>query len=169
MRLATTADMRLLPPRARLVPVAATMAGSLTQTLPMIASAPVLPPAGLLMLLAWRLLRPEIWHAWVALPLGLFDDLVGGHPLGSGMTLWTTSFLLLDMIDDRLIWRDYWVEWMVAALLIVGCMASGWAIAALTVADGAIAGIIPQAAITIFCFPAMVRLCAALDRWRLRR
>lgn len=169
MRFADPEGMRLLPPRARLVPVLSTMAGSLVQALPVVASAPAVPPAGLLMLLGWRLLRPELWHAWVALPLGLFDDLAGGHPLGSATTLWTSGFLALDMLDSRLIWRDYWIEWAVAAVLIAWCVIGGWAVAGFTVGDNAISGVIPQTAITIFCFPAVVRLCAVLDRWRLRR
>lgn len=161
--------LRLLPARARLVPVAATLAGSLLQTLPLIATAPVLPPFGLLMLLAWRLLRPELWLAWVALPLGLFDDLVSGEPLGSATALWTASFLLLDAVDDRLVWRDYWIEWAVAAGLIAFCMAGSWAATAITAGTGPFHMILPQMIITILCFPAAVRLCAVLDRWRLKR
>ncbi|TVV77326.1 rod shape-determining protein MreD [Sphingomonas solaris] len=166
----TAADRtRLLPPRARLVPVASTMAGSLLHALPVVATAPVMPPFGLLVLLGWRLLRPELWHAWVALPLGLFDDLAAGHPPGSAMTLWTFGFLLLDMLDDRLLWRDYWIEWLVAAALIALCMTGTWAVAAFTTGERAIGAILPQIMVTIFCFPAVVRVCAVLDRWRLRR
>lgn len=161
--------LALLPPRARAVPVVTTMAGSLLNALPVVATAPVMPPFGLLMLLAWRLLRPELWQAWVALPLGLFDDLAAGRPPGTAMTLWTLGFLLLDMLDDRLIWRDYWIEWMVAAVLIVLAMLGGWAIGAWTSGERALLPLLPLMAITIFCFPAAVRLCAMLDRWRLRR
>jgi rod shape-determining protein MreD len=161
--------LRLLPPRARLVPVVATLAGSLLQALPLIATAPVLPPFGLLMLLGWRLLRPELWLAWVALPLGVFDDLVSGQPLGTAMALWTASFLLIDMVDDRLLWRDYWIEWAVATGLIAFCMAGGWAATAITSGAAPFGTIVPQMLVTILCFPAAVRLCAVLDRWRLRR
>ena len=161
--------LRLLPPRARIVPVVSTLAGSLVQALPLVATAPVMPPLGLLMLIGWRLLRPELWLAWVALPLGAFDDLVSGQPLGSAATLWTASFLVLDMIDDRLIWRDYWIEWAVAAAIIGFCMAGAWAAAAFTAGTAAFDTIVPQMLVTILCFPAVVRLCAVLDRWRLRR
>lgn len=155
--------------RARAVPVATTMLGSLLHALPVVASAPVLPPFGLLMLLGWRLLRPELWQAWVALPLGLFDDLAAGQPPGSAMTLWTCAFLLLDMLDDRLIWRDYWIEWLVAAVLILFAMLGEWAVAAFTVGARPIWPIVPLMLVTIFCFPLAVRVCAMLDRWRLRR
>ncbi len=160
---------RLLPPRARLAPILATMAASLVQTLPVVTSAPVVPPVGLLMLLGWRLLRPELWHAWVALPLGLFDDLLSGQPLGSAATLWTIGFLILDLLDNRMIWRDYWIEWGIAAALISFCMLGSWAIAVFTTGGSAVGVVVPQIAITILCFPAVVRLCAVLDRWRLKR
>jgi hypothetical protein len=39
---------------------------------------PARPDIGFLVLLTWRLLRPEIWMPTVALALGLFDDLVSG-------------------------------------------------------------------------------------------
>lgn len=155
--------------RARAAPVGATMLGSLMHALPVVASAPVLPPFGLLILLGWRLLRPELWQAWVAVPLGLFDDLAAGHHPGSAMTLWTLGFLLLDMLDDRLIWRDYWIEWLVASALIALAILGGWGIVAFTVGQRAIWPVVPQMLVTIFCFPAAVRVCATLDRWRLRR
>lgn len=167
--IAAAREARLLPARARVVPVAATLAASLLHALPVVASAPVLPPFGLLMLLSWRLLRPELWQAWIALPLGLLDDLAAGHPPGSAMTLWTFSFLLLDTLDNRLIWRDYWIEWSVAAALIVMVMVGEWQVAVFIEGDRALLPIVPQLLVTIFCFPAMVRLCATLDRWRLRR
>ncbi len=162
-------ERRRLPARARMVPVVSTLAGSLLHAAPVVASAPVLPPFGLLMLLSWRLLRPELWHAWIALPLGLFDDLAAGHPPGSAMTLWTFCFLLLDTLDSRLIWRDYWIEWSVAAALITLVMLGGWTVAVFVDGDHALLPVIPQLVVTILCFPATVRLCATLDRWRLRR
>ncbi|PTQ10088.1 rod shape-determining protein MreD [Sphingomonas oleivorans] len=162
-------DDRLFVTRARAVPIVSTIAGSATALLPMVAQTPALPPFGLLMLLGWRLLRPEMWQAWVALPLGLADDLIGGQPLGSAMALWTLCFLMLDIVDNRLVWRDYWVDWLVAAIAIIFCIWGGWSIARFTGGGGAIFTIGPQIAMSVFCFPAIVRICAALDHWRLSR
>lgn len=158
-----------LPSRARIVPVATVMAGSLMAILPVIADAPIWPPFGLMLLLAWRLLRPEIWQAWVAIPLGAFDDLFSGQPFGSAIMLWTMALLVLDMMDNRSMWRDYWVEWLVAAIALAFCIVGGWAAVAFTTGGGAVLGVVPQIAISIAAFPCALRLCALLDRWRLRQ
>ena len=60
-------------------PILSVMTGSmLVSILPVIAITPSLPPLGLLMLLGWRLLRPDLWPLWIAAPLGLFDDVLSG-------------------------------------------------------------------------------------------
>lgn len=159
----------LLPRRARWVPVLTVLAGSLTAALPIVADWPMLPPFGLLMLLAWRLLRPEMWPAWIALPLGLFDDLLSGQPLGSAMALWTIVFVAFDMMDNRAVWRDYWMDWLAAAAAILFCLVGGVGLLAFTTGGGHLLAIVPQALTTILLFPAAMRLCAALDRWRLAR
>ena len=66
-----------------------TLIASLLQALPLVVTTPLVPDFAFLTLLSWRLLRPEMWPAFHALPLGLFDDLVAGHPLGQSMALWT--------------------------------------------------------------------------------
>ena len=37
-----------------------------------------------------------------------------GNPLGSGMILWTLTLLVFDLAENRMIWRDYWFDWLVA-------------------------------------------------------
>ena len=155
--------------RVRSVPVLSTIAGSAATLLPIVAVSPALPPFGLLMLLGWRLLRPEMWQAWIALPLGLADDLIGGQPLGTAMALWTTTLLALDLVDNRMVWRDYWIDWLVAAIAILFCLGGAWMFAWYTGGGGTILALVPQIAIAIFCFPAVARLCVVLDRWRLAR
>lgn len=121
------------------------------------------------MALSWRLLRSELWRAWVALPLGLADDLLTSAPVGSAMTLWTTCFLIFDMMDNRLIWRDHWQDWLIGSVALAMCMTAGWAIIRIDGGAGSILLIVPQLLIAIFCMPIMTRLCASLDRWRLHR
>lgn len=155
-----------LPVRLWLVPVASTLAGSATTLLPLVVDAPILPPFGLLMALSWRLLRPELWPAWMALPLGLADDLIGGAPLGSAMTLWTLAFLAIDLADHRPMWRDHWLHWALASLCIVGVGVGGWALAAFVAGGGLLGPLLPQLMLGALLFPATARLCARLDRWR---
>lgn len=153
--------------RARLVPVASTLAGSATALLPIVVLSPAWPPFGLLMLLAWRLLRPELWPAWVGLPLGLADDLLTGQTLGTGMVIWTACLLAIDWVEVRLLWRDYWQEWLLATALILLAILAAWGIANWTGGAAPVRLVTPQIVASILLFPLIGRLCALLDRWRL--
>lgn len=167
------ADPDLLSRRrsARLwvVPVGSTLGASALGLLPIIATAPALPPFGLLMALAWRLLRPEMWAPWMALLLGLADDLIGGAPLGSAATLWTIAFLGFDIVDAQPMWRDYWLDWSLASVAILFCGVGGWLVADFVSGTGPVWTILPMLVIAIIAFPAAAWLCTRLDRWRLKR
>jgi len=164
-------DLLGQPSRARLqaIPIVSTMIGSGVTLLPFIATAPVLPSFGLLMALGWRLLRPELWAAWIALPLGLADDLITGTPPGTAMTLWTISFLGIDMLDARPMWRDHWLDWWIAAAAILFCALGQWALGVFVSGGGALWPMIAPTILAILCFPPVARLCARLDRWRLAK
>ncbi|TFI56612.1 rod shape-determining protein MreD [Sphingomonas parva] len=155
--------------RRQLVPVLSTLAAALLDALPIVIQAPLVPDFAFLVLIAWRLLRPEMWQASVALPLGLFNDLVSGHPLGQSMAIWTVTFLLLDVIDSRVGWRDYWLDWLFACLAIAGNSAAGWYVARLAGAPVQFEILLPQLALSVFAYPLVARLVLSLDRWRLAR
>lgn len=153
----------------QLVPVASVMLGSLLAVVPLIATAPVLPPFGLLMLLGWRVSRTALWPAWAALPLGLFDDLLSGQPIGSAMALWTVALLLLDYCDIRILWRGYWQDWGLSALIAAGVLLAQWALVQFSGGATPAILILPQIAIAAMLFPVIARFCATLDRWRIGR
>lgn len=155
--------------RLQLLPVLSTLIGSCAGLLPFVASAPVLPPFGLLVALGWRLLRPELWPAWVALPLGLADDLIGGAPPGTAMTLWTIAFLGIDLADSRPMWRDHWLDWWIATVAILFCAGGSWAIGRFVSGGGALWPLIVPTILAILFFPPIARLCARLDHWRLAK
>jgi rod shape-determining protein MreD len=162
-----SAPTRPGPARLWLVPILSTLAASCLTLLPAVAESPALPSCGLLMALGWRLLRPEMWPAWVALPLGLFDDLIGGAPLGTAMSLWALAFLALEIADNQPMWRDYWLHWGMAALCVAGVGLGQWAFARFVAGGGALAPFLPQILLGALLFPVAARLCFALDRWRL--
>lgn len=156
------------PLRTKGTPLFSVLLGSaLAMILPVIAVTPSLPPFGLLMLLAWRLLRHELWPIWMAAPLGLFDDIMSGQPVGSAMFLWTLAFIGIEMTNNRLLWRDYWQDWLIAAFAIIFCLLGGFYFARLAAGGGTVLVVLPQIAWSILLFPMAVRLCALLDRWRL--
>jgi rod shape-determining protein MreD len=153
--------------RLQVVPVVTTLIGSAVTLLPFVWDVPVLPPCGLLVALGWRLLRPELWAAWIALPLGLADDLIGGAAPGTAMSLWAISFLVIDLVDARPMWRDHWLDWSIAAAAILFCATGSWAIGWFVAGGGTIWPAIMPTTVAVLAFPSMVRLCAAMDRWRL--
>ncbi|MBU1258850.1 MAG: rod shape-determining protein MreD [Alphaproteobacteria bacterium] len=157
------------PSRFRLagIPVITVMLGSSVTALPVIAQSPVMPPFGLLFLLSWRLLRPELWRAWIGLPFGLFDDMMSGQPIGSAMFLWTIMLIGVDAVEHRMIWRSYRQDWLIAGFAIIVCMAGGLFFARITGGgDVRLLLVAPQMFWTILLFPFVVRQCARIDRWR---
>ncbi len=159
----------ILTGKAKAVPIMSTMIGSLLPLMiPVIAQAPVLPPLGLMVMLAWRLLRPGFWAPWAPLPLGLFDDLASGQPLGSAMLAWTVAFLAIEASERILVWRDYWQDWFTAALTIAGCLLAGYVFALLAGGSAPFSAILMQIVASILVFPLVARVCARLDVWRLR-
>lgn len=162
-----TIDFRPFQPplparRARALPWATIAAGSLLTAVPVIATAPLLPPFGLLMLLAWRLLARYALRPWAAAPLGLFDDLVSGQPLGSGVLLWSLCFLGIELVDNRVAFRGFRQDWLIAAGAITAVLALGRLIAVPLTArvDPAVA---LQIAVTVLLFPVATRLVAWID------
>lgn len=154
------------PSRAiRLIPALTIMIGSLVTIMPIIASIGLMPPFGLLMLLGWRLQRPESLPIWAPLPLGLFDDLVSGQPTGSAMLLWTLCFLAIDLVDQRLVWRDFWQDWLLASGAIAFCLMAGRFFASPLGAhvDTVLLG---QILVSALLYPLIARLCAWIEKVR---
>ena len=152
-----------------MVPILSTLAGSAMGFVPVIAIEPIVPPFGLMMLLSWRLLRPEMWPPWAALPLGFADDLISGHYLGTAMILWTIAFLVLEWVDQALVWRDGWIEWGIASAALVIIIFGAWLLSQPTSSLTSLLAIVPQTVGAVLLFPVMLRITAGLDRWRLRR
>ncbi|WP_267395521.1 MULTISPECIES: rod shape-determining protein MreD [unclassified Sphingomonas] len=158
-------EQALPPGRARALPWATVLGGSLVTCLPIVASLPLLPPVGLLMLLTWRLLARFALRPWAAAPLGLFDDLVSGQPLGSAMLLWSLCFIIIELIEQRLVFRDFWQDWLIAAGCIALCLEVGRWIA-LPFGARVDPVLVAQIMITVMLFPLTCRLVAWIDRKR---
>lgn len=148
--------------RLRLLAPLSIMAGSLITIWPFIATFPILPPFGLMMLLAWRLRRPDALPIWSALPLGLFDDLLSGQPIGSAVVLWTLCLLSIDLIDRRLMFRDFWQDWLVAAGGITTCLLLGRYIAS-PFAAHVDTLLLVQIAVSILLYPVAASVAGWLD------
>jgi rod shape-determining protein MreD len=151
------------PARAAWLAPVTIMLGSLVTILPFVATVALMPPFGLLMLLGWRMRRPDALKPWAAVLLGMFDDLVSGQPLGSAMLLWTLCFIVIDVLDTRLVWRDFWQDWLLASGAIGFCLIAG-RLAATQFGAHVDTVLLLQIIISAALYPLIARLCARLDR-----
>ncbi len=152
------------------IPAITVVAGSFFSLLPIVSSTGWWPDFGLLMLLGWRLLRADAWPAWWAAPLGFANDLIVANPLGLSIALWSAIMIAMDILDRRTQWRDYWIEWAIAALFIAAAELAQWRVAALLGAPVPFAvSAAPAAVIGILCYPVAAFLASRVDRWRLGR
>ncbi len=157
--------------RMRIVPVATVMiASALPLMLPLVANSPVLPPLGLLFFLCWQLLRTEMWPVWIGLPLGLWDDLFSGHPVGTAVGLWTLASIAIHYSSQRIYWRGFLHDWAIAALLIAIIQSLTALIVHPDAATGRVLGlVVPQIIISALLVPLFMRLTGKFDNFRLKR
>ena len=156
-------------PYAPYVPAASVVVASLLAALPIVSTTGWYPDFGFMVFISWRLLRADPWPPWWAAPLGLINDLFTGYPVGLSVALWSVTMLVLDLIDRRTMWRDYWIEWVLAAVLLTTDQWLQWRVAAITGADLPFWRMVPPLVISICVFPASAWLVSRLDAWRLRR
>lgn len=158
-----------LPLLAFGVPWLTILLGSLTPLLPIIAPAPVVPPMGFMLMLAWRQLRPGVLPSWAGLPLGAFDDLFSGQPFGSGILLFSLALIALDLIDLRFPWRGFWQDWFVAGVLLTACLVLAALISGASIGLGQLGALGPQFLLSVIAYPILARMVSLLDRLRLLR
>ena len=77
--------------------------------------------------------------------------------------------LALDLIDRRTMWRDYWIEWVLAAVLIAIDQGLQWRVAQAAGAAPDISRMVPPTIISICMFPVFAWLISRIDAWRLGR
>lgn len=157
------------PVLALSVPWISIMLASMAPALPVIASAPLMPPLGFMLFVSWRQIRPGLLPVWSGLPLGLFDDLYSGQPLGSAVLLWSLAMIALDLIESRLPWRSFAMNWIEAAMLLAAYLIASLGIANLAGGTTPFPVIVPQLLLTVLLFPLAGRVVGACDRFRLLR
>ncbi len=155
------------PVLALSLPWVLVMMGSLSPASPVIASAPVMPPLGFLFLLGWLHLRPGVMPVWAGLPLGLFDDLYSGQPLGSAMLLWSLATIAMDFVETRFPWRGFMQNWLVASTVIAGYLLMAAWFAGVHRQPDLLLAMLPQIGLSILAYPLAVQIVGLADRLRL--
>jgi len=77
--------------------------------------------------------------------------------------------LALDLIDRRTMWRDYWIEWVLAAVLLTIDEWLQWCLASVVGARVPFMTMLPPLVISICVFPVSAWLVSRFDGWRLGR
>ena len=157
------------PVRAYLVPWASIMLASVLPLFAIASAVPLIPPLGYLMLLSWRLVRPGLLPVWAGFPLGLFDDMFSGQPLGSAIFLWSLTMIALEIIETRFPWRGFFQDWAVSALLAVVYLVTAAVFSGGQLGATMLVVLVPQILLTLALIPVLSRFVAALDRFRLAR
>jgi rod shape-determining protein MreD len=83
------------------------------------------------------------------------------------MALWCLSMFLLELADRRTMFRDYWIEWVLAAALIVLHQLFLYKVADWAGARVPLIQLVPGTLISILVFPFFAFLAGRIDRWRL--
>ncbi|QDP18687.1 rod shape-determining protein MreD [Sphingomonas xanthus] len=157
-------------PGAEYWPAATVMVGALLSLLPIVSATGWWPDFGLQLLVAWRLLRADAWPAWWAAPMGLANDLILGNPIGLSMVFWPAIMIAMDILDRRTMWRDYWVEWAIAALFLAMVELAQWQAAAMLGAPVPLKSTAaPAIIVAVLVFPVTALIVTKIDRWRLGR
>jgi rod shape-determining protein MreD len=149
------------------LPWVTVMLAAMASFSPVVASAPVVPPLAFMVFLAWRMLRPSLLPVWAGLPLGAFDDLFSGQPLGSGIVLWSAAMLAMEAVDNRFLWRSFLQDWFAASVLLAAYLALGAAFAGLAAGYPLPLVIGPQLLVALVLYPIVTQIVALFDRIRL--
>ena len=155
------------PALALTLPWVLVIFGSLLPTIPTIASTPLMPPLGYMLLVAQLQQRPGLFPAWAGFPLGLVDDLFSGQPFGSAALLWSLTVLLLEAQEYRFPWRNYLQDWAVGTALVAGYLLLAALLAGIGSHPVPLAIILPQIGIAVLAFPLAGRIAAVCDKLRL--
>lgn len=151
------------------IPWMTMLAASVLPVFFMASAMPLVPPTGFIMLIAWRLIRPGLLPVWAGLPLGLFNDLFSGQPLGSAAMLWSLALLAIEGVEMRFPWRGFLQDWMTASGLIIACLLLAAVVSGAPLSLMIFKVLWLQSLLSVLLYPIIARMVARLDRLRLTR
>lgn len=157
------------PLLAYVVPWAAILFASLLPLFPIASAAPIVPPVGLMTLLAWRLVRPGLLPVWAGFPLGMFSDLFSGQPFGSGIMLWSLAMIVIEAIETRFPWRSFVQDWLIAVGIVACSIVAAACLSGASLGPPLFAALVPQVLLSLMLYPIIARMVSTLDRFRLLR
>lgn len=148
----------------RLLPTLVTLALILLMTMPVFPALLVLPQLGLLGVFVWAMFQPGLMPPWLAFFLGLASDLLFGLPLGVNALLLPLVSLFVRAFEARFGHHVYRFDWVVLALVALIFQIFGWQLARYAGHDSRFWPLLVQWLATVLAYPAIILLCAGLQR-----
>ena len=148
----------------RALPGAVTLALLLLMTLPLFTIFPVLPQLGLLGVFVWATFQPGLMPPWLACLLGIAADLLSGLPLGINATLFPATALFVRLFEAKFGHHVYRFDWAVLAAVTLVYALLSWQFLRFTGIDARLLPLLLQWLTTVAAYPAVVVLCARIQR-----
>ena len=157
------------PVLAYAVPWISILVVSVLPIVVMTSAVPLVPPLAFLFLIAWRLVRPGLMPVWAGFPLGVFNDLYSGQPMGSSALLWSLAMIAIDVIETRFPWRGFVQDWALASGLLIAYLLASALLSGAVPSLTTVTLIWLQVLLSVLVYPIVARMVARLDRFRLMR
>ena len=151
------------------VPYLSIMLASVLPLIGIASALPIVPPLAAIAPPLRESMTQGLLPVWAGFPLGLFDDLFSGQPLGSAALLWSLAMIAIEMVETRFPWRSFAQDWFTAGLIL-----PVYLLAAMLFSGGEpslpmLIALVPQIVLSILLFPLVALFVAFLDRKRLTR
>lgn len=151
------------------VPAASTLALLLLMGAPLPVALPLMPPLAVLGVFVWSMFQPGLMPPWVAFLIGLVGDVVFAQPLGVGATALALVAVFVRGFEARYGHHAHGFDWAMAALVTAGHTLLVWQLMALAGRPVPLAPMGWGWLTGLFAYPAIVLLCARLQRRALGR
>lgn len=126
---------------------------------------PAMPALGLMAVLAWALLQPELMPPWVAFLIGGIADLLFGQPLGVNATSFALAAGAMRLAAPMMGRNGLMFDWLAVSVLLLLVMLLTGPLMALA---GRAAALMPlllmQWLTSVLAWPLLARACAAMQR-----
>ncbi|QMW22442.1 rod shape-determining protein MreD [Sandaracinobacteroides saxicola] len=160
--------VRLSDRLPRALPTLSIALAALLMSAPLPLPLSILPNLPLLLLICWLWVMPSLLPSWLAFLLGLLLDAVTGAPLGLNATLFALAVVAVPLSDTMMDAHSLLLDWLFAALLIIGFQLLSWGLLALVNRPVAPLLLLAQAGTSILAYPLAVWLVERLQRRLIR-
>lgn len=145
------------------VPALVAMLFQLLMLAPVPLAVPAMPQLGLMAVLAWALLQPQLMAPWVAFLVGALADLLAGQPLGVCATAFALAAGAMRLATPVLGKSGLMFDWLAVSLILLAFMALTGPLLALAGRPVPMLPLVLQWLTSILAWPLVARSCAAIQ------